>query len=92
MKRKTQTTKLSGKLSSLLPQIKLHLMTKTLTEKDKIIKTGSKIANVLNTFFSTISSDLSITEYPVSHPISDDTNDPVLKSILKYKDIKIILV
>ena len=32
----------------------------TLTEKDKIIKTDSKTANVLNTFFSTIISNLNI--------------------------------
>ena len=58
----------------------------TLIEKDKIIKTNSKTANVLNTFFSTIISNLNIPEYLVSDPISNDVNDPVLKSILKYKD------
>ena len=58
----------------------------TLTEKDKIIKTDTKTANVLNTVFSTIISNLNIPEYPVSDPISNDINDPVLKSILKYKD------
>ena len=49
----------------------------TLTEKDKIIKTDSKTANVLNIFFSTIISNLNISEYPVSDPISNDINDPV---------------
>ena len=58
----------------------------TLIEKNKIIKTDTKTINVLNTFFSTIISDLNIPEYPVSDPISNDINDPVLKSILKYKD------
>ena len=58
----------------------------TLIERDKIIKTNSKTANVLNTFFSTIISNLNIPEYLVSDPISNDVNDPVLKSILKYKD------
>ena len=58
----------------------------TLIEKDKIIKTDSKTVNVLNTFFSTIVSNLNIPEYPVSDPISNDDSDPVLKSILKYKD------
>ena len=58
----------------------------TLTEKDKIIKTDSKTANVLNTFFSTIISNLNIPEYQVPDPISNDVSDPALKSILKYKD------
>ena len=57
----------------------------TLIEKDKIIKIDTKAANVLNTLFSTIISNLNIPEYPVSDPISNDINDPVLKSILKYK-------
>ena len=58
----------------------------TLIEKDKIIKTDSNTANVLDTFFSTIVNNLNIPEYPVSDPISNDDSDPVLKSILKYKD------
>ena len=58
----------------------------TLIEKDKIIKTDTKTANVLTNFFSTIISNLNIPEYPVSDPISNDINDPVLKSVLKYKD------
>ena len=57
-----------------------------LIEKDKIIKTDSNIANVLNTFCSTIISNLNIPEYQVPDPISNDVSDPVLKSILKYKD------
>ena len=40
----------------------------------------------MNTFFSTIISNLNIPEYPVSDPISNDINDAVLKSVLKYKD------
>ena len=40
----------------------------------------------MNTFFFTIISNLNVAEYPVSDPISSDINDPVLKSILKYKD------
>ena len=61
----------------------------TLTEKDKIVKTDTKTATVLNVFFFTIISNLNIPEYPVSDPISNDINDPVLKSVL---NIKIILV
>ena len=40
----------------------------------------------MNTLFSTIISNLNIPEYPVSNSISNHINDPVLKSILKYKD------
>ena len=40
----------------------------------------------MNTFFSTIISNLNIPEYPATDPISNDINDPVQKSILKYKD------
>ena len=58
----------------------------TLIEKNKIIKTDSKTANVLNTSFSTIISNLNIPEYQVSDPISNDVRDPALKSIPKYKD------
>ena len=85
MKRKSQTTKFPGKLSSLKIPSDEKI---TLIEKDKIIKTDtdSKTANVLNTSFSTIISNLNIPEYSVPDPISNDINDPVLKSILKYKD------
>ena len=43
-------------------------------------------SDALNTFFSTIISNLNIPEYPVSNSISNHISDPVLKSILKYKD------
>ena len=59
----------------------------TLIEKDKIIKTDSNAANVLNTFFSTIISNINIPEFQVPDPISNDVSDPVLKSLLKYKDL-----
>ena len=40
----------------------------------------------MNAFFSTIISNLNIPEYSDPAPISNDINDPVLKSILKHKD------
>ena len=58
----------------------------TLIENAKIIKTDTNTANILNTFFFTIIRNLNIAEYPVSDPISSNINDPVLKSVLKYKD------
>ena len=58
----------------------------TLIENDEIIKTDSKAANLLNTFFSTIISNLNIPEYLVIDLIFNDINDRVLKSVLNYKD------
>ena len=58
----------------------------TLIEKDKIIKTDPKTANILNNFFPTIISNLNIPEHPVSDLSSNDINDLVLKSISKFKD------
>ena len=40
----------------------------------------------MNTFFSTIISNLNIPEHSESDPISNDVNDTAVKSILKYKD------
>ena len=54
-------------------------------EKDEIIETDTKPANVLNTFFPTIISNLSVPEYAVSDSISNDLSDTALKSVLKYK-------
>ena len=51
----------------------------TLMEKEKIIKTDTKTANVLNTFFSVIISNLDIPENTVSHSIANNINHPVLK-------------
>ena len=61
-----------GKQSSLFSQIKLHLM-----KKLKLM-----LKQRMNTFFSTIISNPS---NPVSDSISNDINDPVWKSIRKYK-------
>ena len=38
----------------------------------------------MNTFFSNIASNLKIAEYASYKPISDNINDPVIKSIVKY--------
>ena len=59
----------------------------TVIEKDKTIKANTKTANVLNTFFSTIISNLNILKYPMPDSILNDINDPVIKSIPKYKII-----
>ena len=58
MKRKSQTTKLYGEKSSLLSDKTPSNEKITLIEKDETIKTDTKRANVLNTFFSTTISNL----------------------------------
>ena len=40
----------------------------------------------MNTFFSNIVSNLNIPEYPVNDPFIDNINDPILKTIFKYKN------
>ena len=77
MKRKFQKRKLCGKQSSLLSDKSPYDEKITLIEKDKIIKTDTKTANVLNILFSTIISNLNIPKYPLSDPLSNDINDPV---------------
>ena len=57
--------------------------------KDKIIKVDTKTATDLNTFCFTIISNPNIPEYPVFDSISNDANNPVLKSILRYKYFRI---
>ena len=58
----------------------------TLIEKDKIIKTDRKTSNVLNILFSTIISNLNISEHAVFDCISNDINNRVLRYFVKYKD------
>ena len=84
MKRKSQTTKLYGEKSSLLSDKTPSNEKITLIEKNETIKTDTKRANVLNTFFSITISNLNKHEYPVSNSVSNDISDPVLKSVLKH--------
>ena len=65
---------------------KCHLNEKIIiVENDEIISNDNEVAEVLNTFFSNIVSNLSIPEYPVNDPFIDNINDPILKAIFKYK-------
>ena len=57
----------------------------TLTEEDEIIESDRNAAQILNTFFSNIVSNLKIAEYANCDPISENINDPVIKSIVKYR-------
>ena len=42
-------------------------------------------ANVLNTFFSNVVSNLNISRFPNSDPLIRNIKDPTLKAILKYR-------
>ena len=63
----------------------------TLIEEDEIIGSDSEAALVLNTFFSNIVSNLKIPEYFKYDPLSEFISDPVLKSIVKYRNHPSIL-
>ena len=57
-----------------------------LVEEHEIISKDSEVAEVMNTFFSNIVSNLNIPEYQMNDPVLDNINDPVLKAIAKYKN------
>ena len=63
----------------------------TLIEEDEIIGNDSDTARVLNTSFSNIVSNLKIPEYTRCDPLSDFISNPVLKSIVKYRNHPSIL-
>ena len=57
----------------------------TLIEEDESVESDSNTAQIMNTFFSNIVSNLKIAKYANCHPVSDNINDPVIKSIVKYQ-------
>ena len=63
----------------------------TLIEEDEIIESDINTAQILNTSFSNIVSNLKIAEYANCDPISDNINDPVIKSTVKYRNHSSIL-
>ena len=63
----------------------------TLIEEDEIVESDFNTAQILNTFFSIIVSNLKISEYVNRDPISDNINDPVIKSSVKYRNHRSIL-
>ena len=56
----------------------------TLIDKEVIIMGEYNTAEVLNTFFSKIVTNLNIAEYSNFEPLASNISDPVLKSITKY--------
>ena len=63
----------------------------TLTETDEIVESHINGAQILSNFFSNIVSNLKTAECVNWDPISDNINDPVIKSIVKYRNYPSIL-
>ena len=84
--RKTIKPFLSDKIVSRVIVSKISL-----TEEDEIIESDRNTAQILNTFFSNIVSNLKIAEYANCDPISDNINDPVIKSNVQYRNHPSIL-
>ena len=57
-----------------------------ISEKGEILKTESETAETLNSFFSNIVKNLNISRYSEFNPVTENTADPTLKAIFKYKD------
>ena len=54
------------------------------TAEDGIVESDINTAQILNTFFYNIISNLKIIEYVNCDPVSDNINDSVIKSSVKY--------
>ena len=63
----------------------------TLIETDEIVESHINGAQILSNFFSNIVSNLKTAECVNWDPISDNINDPVIKSIVKYRNYPSIL-
>ena len=57
-----------------------------LIEEDEIFESDINTAQILNTVFSNSVSNLKIAEYANCDSVSDNINDPVIKSIVKYRN------
>ena len=58
----------------------------TLIEEDEIVENDINTTQILNILFSNIVSNLKIAEYTNCDPISENMNDPVITSIVKYRN------
>ena len=58
----------------------------TLIEKEENVVGDYNTANVFNSFFSNIASNIKITEYSNCEPLANNISDPVLKSVVKYRN------
>ena len=62
-----------------------------INEEGKILKTESETAESLNSFFSNVVKNLNISRYSEFDPVTENTADPTLTAIFKYKDHPSIL-
>ena len=58
----------------------------TLIENGEVISSDNETADVLNTFFSNIVSNINLPKYPIPNLYYNKIRDPVLKAIVRYKD------
>ena len=56
-----------------------------LTENEKILTSESERAETLNNYFSNIVKKLEISKFNSNDSVTENINDPVFKTILKYK-------
>ena len=63
----------------------------SLTDSDDIFSSDHETVRVLNTFFSNVVSSPKTPEYTNYDSISNDINDPIIKSIVKYRNHPSIL-
>ena len=60
----------------------------TLAENEKIMNKQKETVEVLNTFFSSIDSNLTIAEYNNCNPPANEMSDPALKEIVEYRNTR----
>ena len=56
-----------------------------LVEQGNIVENGKKTATVFNDFFSKIITNLGIPQYIEGEPVSQNIDDPLMKTIIKYR-------
>ena len=63
----------------------------TLIDNGKVVATEQDTANVFNTFFSNVVTNIKISEYTDYDAIANSISDPILKVIVRYKNHPSIL-
>ena len=53
--------------------------------ENNILENDKSIASVLNEFFSNIITNLGISQYNETEPVSHDIGDSLMKAIIKYR-------
>ena len=58
----------------------------TLIDNGKVVATEQDTANVFNTFFSNVVTNIKISEYTDYDAVANSISDPILKVIVRYKN------